>query len=196
MFTGIIEETGYIEMLRKGGHTSQLTIHAQKILGGMAVGDSIAVNGCCLTVASFNQNYFTADVMNETWRRTALAQLKRGDFVNLERALPVNGRFGGHIVTGHVDGTGTIRAITRDSNSIWYRIEFSKDLRPYIVEKGSIAIDGISLTVARVSRTDFSVSIIPHTFEETILKNKRTGQMVNLENDLIGKYVLNFLQPR
>lgn len=195
MFTGIVEEIGQIEKIQKSSHSSKLTVRASKIFDDVKMGDSIAVNGICLTVTDFNNTQFTVDVMNETWKRTTLSQLERGKFVNLERALAVNGRFGGHIVTGHIDGIGTIKAITKDSNAVWYRIETSKNLLSCIVEKGSIAIDGISLTIAKVSKNDFSVSVIPHTLDQTILKTKKIHDMVNLENDVIGKYIKKFLEP-
>ena len=157
------------------------------------MGDSIAVNGICLTVTDFNDKFFTVDVMNETWSRTSLERLKQGDGVNLERAMAANGRFGGHIVTGHIDGTGRITSVRRDGNAVWYQIQPSPEIIEFIVEKGSVSIDGISLTVAKVSPKDFSVSVIPHTLEQTILKNKRVNDIVNLENDMIGKYVKKFL---
>lgn len=194
MFTGIIEEIGQIERVRKDSHISKITIRADKIMEDMHLGDSIAVNGICLTVTEFSGSLFTVDVMNETWNRTALYGLGRGSFVNLERALSLTSRLGGHIVSGHIDGTGVIRAMTRDSNAVWYRIETTGEILGGIVEKGSIAIDGISLTVAKVGKKDFSVSVIPHTLEQTVLKNKRIGDKVNLENDVIGKYVKRFLE--
>ena len=157
------------------------------------MGDSIAVNGICLTVTDFNDKFFTVDVMNETWSRTSLERLKQGDGVNLERAMAANGRFGGHIVTGHIDGTGRITSVRRDGNAVWYQIQASSEIIEFIVEKGSVSIDGISLTVAKVSPRDFSVSVIPHTLEQTVLKSKRVNDIVNLENDMIGKYVKKFL---
>ncbi len=191
MFTGIIEEIGKVKKIQRGS-SCRLTVKASKILEDVHLGDSIAVNGICLTVTDFNQHFFTVDVMNETWSRTSLEQLKHESPVNLERAMPANGRFGGHIVTGHIDGTGKITAVRRDNNAVWYQIQASPVILSLIVEKGSIAIDGISLTVAKVSETDFSVSVIPHTLEQTILKNKQVGTIVNLENDIIGKYVQKF----
>ena len=157
------------------------------------MGDSIAVNGICLTVTQSNQQIFTVDVMKETWSRTSLDQLKSGSCVNLERAMPANGRFGGHIVTGHVDGIGRITSIRRDHNAVWYQISTVPKILSLIVEKGSVAVDGISLTVAKVSATDFSVSVIPHTLEQTILKEKTVNDTVNLENDMVGKYIQKFL---
>lgn len=189
MFTGIIEEIGKVERIQKDSRNCKLSIKASKILTDIHLGDSIAVNGICLTVAHFNHQSFTVDVMNETWSRTALTLLKHGSEVNLERALSVNGRLGGHVVTGHIDGTGKISSIKKDDNAVWYQINTQKEILDLIVEKGSITIDGISLTVAKVSKLNFSVSVIPHTLEQTILKSKQVGSTVNLENDILGKYV-------
>ena len=189
MFTGIIEEIGKVERIQKDSRNCKLSIKASKILTDIHLGDSIAVNGICLTVTHFNHQAFTVDVMNETWGRTALTLLKHGSEVNLERALSVNGRLGGHIVTGHIDGTGKISSIKKDDNAVWYQINTQKEILDLIVEKGSITIDGISLTVAKVSKLNFSVSVIPHTLEQTILKSKQVGSTVNLENDILGKYV-------
>ena len=189
MFTGIIEEIGKVERIQKDTFNCKLSIKASKILEDIHLGDSIAVNGICLTVTCFTEQSFIVDVMNETWNRTTLNLLKHGSLVNLERAMPVNGRFGGHIVTGHIDGTGRISSMRRDKNAIWYQINTKREILSLIVEKGSVTIDGISLTVAKVSKIDFSVSVIPHTLEQTTLKNKQVGDMVNLENDILGKYV-------
>lgn len=193
MFTGIIEEIGKVVKIQKNSRSSLLSINASKVLEDVGLGDSIAVNGICLTVTDYNDQLFTVDVMNETWSRTSLDKLKPGSYVNLERAVAANGRFGGHIVTGHIDGTGRIKSIRRDDNAVWYQITADKNILSLIVEKGSIAIDGISLTVAKVSQSDFSVSIIPHTLGQTILKNKQVNDLVNLENDMIGKYIQKFL---
>ena len=192
MFTGIVEEIGTVKKIARG-QKAYLEIQADKIFSDIHIGDSIAVNGVCLTVTGFSGKVFTADVMNETFRRSSLGSLKTGSHVNLERAMSANGRFGGHIVSGHIDGTGKITNIKKDGNAVWYKISASENIIKYTVEKGSIAIDGISLTVARVERDNFSVSIIPHTSEETILSEKKTGDTVNLENDIIGKYVERFL---
>lgn len=192
MFTGIVEEIGTVKKIARG-QKAYLEIQADKIFSDIHIGDSIAVNGVCLTVTSFSGKIFTADVMNETFSRSSLGSLKAGSHVNLERAMPANGRFGGHIVSGHIDGTGKIINIKKDGNAVWYKISADKNIIKYTVEKGSIAIDGISLTVARVERDNFSVSIIPHTSEETILSEKKLGDTVNLENDIIGKYVERFL---
>ena len=189
MFTGIVEEIGTIQGIRRGVHSSSLTIQGNMIFDDLKLGDSVAVNGVCLTVADHSKNTFTADVMHETLNRSSIGELKAGSHVNLERAMPANGRFGGHIVTGHIDGTGTITEIKKDDNAILYTVKAPDKIMKYIVEKGSIAIDGISLTVAAVTSERFSVSIIPHTSKSTILSEKSVGDTVNLENDVIGKYI-------
>lgn len=194
VFTGIIEETGRVLKIQKGTHSAVLTIEAKEILKDVKVGDSIAVNGVCLTVTSYGKQSFTADVMHETINRCAFCELKVGNRVNLERAMPANGRFGGHIVAGHVDGVGRIVSIRSDENAIWYTIQASPSIMRYIVEKGSIAIDGISLTVATVCEDRFAISAIPHTVKMTVLQERKTGDLVNLENDVVGKYVERFLQ--
>lgn len=193
MFTGIIEEKGRIVSIKRGMKSSVLQIAGNKIFGDLKIGDSVAVNGVCLTVTSMSNGSFTADVMSETLDRSSLGALKANSPVNLERAMAADGRFGGHIVSGHIDGTGTISKIEKDDNAVWYTIKAPEKLMRYIVEKGSIAIDGISLTVAKTSREEFSVSIIPHTIQETILDTKGVGSIVNLENDVVGKYIERFL---
>ena len=195
MFTGIVEETGIVDRISHGANSAVLFIKAEKVLGGTLTGDSIAVNGVCLTVTSINGSIFSADVMHETLNRSSLAALKSGSRVNLERAMQMGGRFGGHIVSGHIDGTGRIISIRKDDNAIWYQISASPQILRYIVEKGSITVDGISLTVARVDDSSFSISAIPHTVAVTILSDKREGDAVNLENDIIGKYVEKLMQP-
>lgn len=189
MFTGIIEETGRILRVQRGAKSAALTIQGEKILTDLHLGDSIAVNGVCLTATSRTAAEFTADVMHETLNRSSLGALRSGSRVNLERAMPADGRFGGHIVTGHIDGTGIIRSIENDGVAVWYTISAPDGIMRYIVEKGSVAIDGISLTVARVSGGCFSVSVIPHTISNTVLPEKKAGGIVNLENDIIGKYI-------
>lgn len=196
MFTGIIEETGTLERIRRGRDSAVLRIRACKVLTDVKPGDSIAVNGVCLTVTSFDTVGFTADVMHETLNRSSLGALQPGSRVNLERAMPANGRFGGHIVAGHVDGTGQVIQIRKDDNAVWYTISAQPEVLRYVVEKGSIAIDGISLTVASVSAADFSVSVIPHTVAVTNLGDRRAGDMVNLENDMVGKYIEKFMLNR
>lgn len=198
MFTGIIEETGTIGNIKKGSVSAVLRISCSKVLEDVHLGDSIAVNGVCLTVTSFDSSGFTADVMHETLNRSSLGALKPGSPVNLERAMAAGGRFGGHIVSGHIDGTGTIKKLEKDENAVWFYISCSDSLLRYIIEKGSITIDGISLTVAKLHSDGFSVSIIPHTLAQTILAFKKPGDIVNLENDCIGKYVerlMNFPAP-
>ena len=193
MFTGIVEELGTIQHIARGQHSAVLTIQAKTVLEHTKLGDSIAVNGICLTVTKLASDRFSADVMHETLNRSALAQLSVGSPVNLERAMAADGRFGGHIVAGHVDGVGRITNIRRDDNAIWYTVQTQPALLRYVVEKGSITIDGISLTVAKVEEEEFQVSVIPHTGEETTLLGKVPGDSVNLENDVIGKYVERLL---
>lgn len=193
MFTGIVEEIGTVASIRKGTASAVLSIRASVVLEGTKVGDSIAVNGICLTVTGIHGDTFTADVMAETLRRSSLGSLGIGAKVNLERAMAADGRFGGHIVSGHIDGTGTIASIRPEDNAVWVEIQTPSALLRYIVEKGSIAIDGISLTVAGLTEHSFSVSLIPHTGGETTLLLKKPGDLVNLENDIVGKYIERFL---
>lgn len=189
MFTGIVEELGTIRSIKKGDKSSKLVIEAKVVLDDSKIGDSIAVNGVCLTVTQLGQNEYEADVMAETIHRSTLGNLSIGAKVNLERAMAANGRFGGHIVSGHIDGTGNISGIQKEDNAIWYTIKAEEALLRYIVEKGSITIDGISLTVAYVDKTCFKVSIIPHTQMVTNLGCRKIGDDVNLECDIIGKYI-------
>ena len=196
MFTGIIEELGTVIKLDQQGVSARITIEAGKVLENTKLGDSIAVNGVCLTVTDLGKSTFCADVMAETLRRSSLGVLKKGSKVNLERAMAADGRFGGHIVSGHIDGTGEIAKISPEGTAVWYTIEAPESILDGIVEKGSIAIDGISLTVAAVTEHDFSVSIIPHTGANTTLSLKKQGDIVNLENDVVGKYVQKFLSKK
>lgn len=189
MFTGIIEELGSIKNISIQGTSGQIAIKADKVLEGTKIGDSIAVNGICLTVTSLQKEGFTADIMAETVRRSSLKNARKGDMVNLERAMAADGRFGGHIVSGHIDGTGKITSYRKEENAVWVTVETTEKILQLIMEKGSICIDGISLTVASVSDSDFQVSVIPHTGEETTLLKKKQGDMVNLENDVVGKYI-------
>ena len=189
MFTGIIEEQGQIRSVSLGGNSGKISVRAEKVLEGTKVGDSIAVNGVCLTVVLLQKDGFTADVMAETVRRSNLGHLRPGDKVNLERAMAAGGRFGGHIVSGHIDGTGTIVSLRKEENAVWVGIRAEPEIMRLVIEKGSICIDGISLTVAAVGTDNFQVSVIPHTGEETTLLKKQQGEMVNLENDIVGKYV-------
>lgn len=193
MFTGIVEEMGKIVRVEKGAKSSRLTVSGDKIFSDLKLGDSVATNGVCLTVTSFSKGIFTADVMNETLKRSNLGELRQGSMVNLERAMIANGRFGGHIVSGHIDGTGVITKVEQDDIAVWYTIRADRKIMKYIIEKGSVAIDGISLTIAKVTDNDFSVSLIPHTAKETVLGYKKTGDTVNLENDVVGKYIEHFL---
>ena len=189
MFTGIVEEKGKIKRLDISGSSGKVEIACSRVLEETKMGDSIAVNGICLTVTSMTDSSFTADVMAETVRRSSLSGLGAGSEVNLERAMAADGRFGGHIVSGHIDGTGSIVSMSREENAVWIRIAAEPSILRYIVEKGSVCIDGISLTVASVDSLGFEVSIIPHTLSETTLGSKKSGDAVNLENDIVGKYV-------
>ncbi|QEK01591.1 riboflavin synthase [Treponema phagedenis] len=195
MFTGIVEEVGTIKQITRGTHSAVLTIEAKLVLDDLKIGDSVAVNGICLTATACSPQGFTADVMHETLNRSALAGLRQGSRINLERAMPANGRFGGHIVSGHVDGVGKILQITRDDTAAWYSIQTAPSILRYIVEKSSITIDGISLTVASTSADSFSISAIPHTIAVTTLSERHIGDSVNLETDIIGKYVEKLLFP-
>ncbi len=192
MFTGIIEETGYVRNIKRGAKSVSFSISCMKILDDLKTGDSVATNGVCLTVTAISNSSFSADIMNETLSRSSLGSLNIGSRVNLERAMPVNGRFGGHIVSGHIDGIGKVTSITKDDIAVWYCIKTIPKIMQYVIEKGSIAIDGISLTVAKVTQDSFSVSVIPHTLQETTLSDKNVGSIVNLENDIIGKYIEKF----
>jgi riboflavin synthase len=189
MFTGLIEEIGVLKSIKKGAHSAVLTIGASEVLKDSKAGDSIAVNGVCLTATSITSSAFTADVMHETLDRSALSTLSSGSKVNLERAMAAGGRFGGHIVSGHIDGVGVVSNITKDDNAIWYHIDADCDIMKYVVLKGSIAIDGISLTVAKVDSTSFAISAIPHSVAHTTLSDRKVGDKVNLETDIIGRYV-------
>ena len=196
MFTGLVEEVGTICGIQKNTKSCVLEISASKVLEGTKIGDSIALNGVCLTVTTRKKTSYTVDVMAETMNRSTLGKLKVGDGVNLERAMPADGRFGGHIVSGHIDGTGVICEILPEDNAVWYKVKANSSILRYIVEKGSITIDGISLTVAKITDQDFSVSVIPHTREVTALVHRKVGDAVNLECDIIGKYIEKLLIPK
>ncbi len=196
MFTGIIEEIGRIRSVKKGPEWIEMEISASKIMEGVRLGDSIAVNGTCLTVTRFDENGFAVDVMPETVAKTALKQLSPGSAVNLERAMAAGDRFGGHFVSGHVDGVGTITSRKPFGNAVVFEVETPQDVLKYILPKGSVAIDGISLTVVDLSDKGFSVSIIPHTLKETILQYKKVNDPVNLEADMMAKYIERFLSAR
>lgn len=193
MFTGIIEEVGTVRRVLPGARAGSLAVAARDVLSDARIGDSIAVNGVCLTVTSFGSDGFTADVMPETLSRSNLGRLRAGDSVNLERAMPANGRFGGHIVSGHIDGVGEVAEMRADGNAVRMRIRASEEICALVVEKGSVAIDGVSLTVTDVAACDFGVSIIPHTGTATTLLGKHAGDAVNIENDIVGKYVEKLL---
>jgi len=192
MFTGIIEELGVMKNIHKQGNTLKMTIQAQKILKDVNLGDSIAINGVCLTVTDFTDKLFEVDVMPETFKSTSLSSLKEGSIVNLERAMAANGRFGGHFVTGHVDGVGHIVRKTPKENAIYIEIAVPENFEHLTLLKGSIAIDGTSLTIFGLEGNHVTVSIIPHTAQETVLGRKRAGDMVNIEFDMIAKYLHRF----
>lgn len=196
MFTGIIEEIGMIEEVLAQNKSMQLTITAHKVLEDVRLGDSIAVNGVCLTVTSFTSERFTVDVMPETFRDTSLSRLSRGSKVNLERAMAANGRFGGHFVSGHIDGVGVITGKKRVENALYIDIQYSAELSPYLMPKGSAALDGTSLTLFYVSEKELTISLIPHTQEETILAEKAIGDLVNIECDMLAKYVERMLSRK
>ncbi|MFA5528064.1 MAG: riboflavin synthase [Peptostreptococcales bacterium] len=189
MFTGLIEEIGIVDKVIQGAKSAKITIKAHKVLEGIKLGDSISTNGVCLTVTSFSKDKFDVDVMPETMRRSNLENIRSGSKVNLERAVRVGDRLGGHIVSGHIDGVGLIKAIEEEDNATWITLEASPSIMKYIINKGSIAVDGTSLTVAYVDDSTLKVSIIPLTKGETTLLSKKVGEEVNLECDMIGKYV-------
>jgi riboflavin synthase len=194
MFTGIIEELGKIEQVKTVKDSQQLTINATEIMKDIRLGDSIAVNGVCLTVTNFTDKVFTVDVMPETYSTTSLAFVKVGAIVNLERAIAVGGRLGGHFVTGHVDGVGTIIEINKNNNAINYQIKLPQELLKLCLFKGSIAIDGTSLTIFAIDDNSIRLSLIPHTVKNTVLGTRVIGDIVNIECDMLGKYVLQLLQ--
>lgn len=196
MFTGIVEEKGTIQNIHTQGSTLLLKISAEKVLADVKLGDSIAVNGVCLTVTEFSKSTFAVDVMPETFHATSLALLKPGSKVNLERAMAANGRFGGHFVTGHVDGTGTILSIKNQENAVYVEISIPENGTSYVMPKGSIAVDGTSLTIFFVTKNSITVSLIPHTRGETILGDKRVGEKVNLEFDMLMKYVHSMMEKK
>ena len=189
MFTGIIEETGRVKTVTN----NKITILAKTVLEGTQVGDSISVNGVCLTVTSFGSDYFEADVSPETLRVTALSELKTGSYVNLERAVQAGARLGGHIVSGHIDGVGRGKFVRKNGDFYNIGIELPSELTKYVAKKGSIAVNGISLTVADIEENGVSIAVIPHTFENTNLKDFKVGDFVNIETDILAKYVEKFL---
>ncbi len=193
MFTGLVEELGRIKKIMSTARSVRLTVGARQVLSDVKIGDSIAVNGACLTVVEYGAGYFTADVMPETVKQTGLKDLKLGSAVNLERTLRVGDRLGGHIVSGHIDGIGTVSALSKDDIAVILTIESTPDVLKYIVKKGSIAVDGISLTVVDCTSKQFRVSLIPHTYAVTALAEKHVGSLVNLETDILGRYVEKLL---
>jgi len=194
MFTGLIEDLGEIVQMGKKENSFQLTVASHFSLDTQDIGASISVDGVCLTVVKLDKQKFTVEVSPETLGRTTLQKRKRGDFVNLERALRISDRLGGHLVTGHIDGVGTIKSIDKKENSLVVSIEVSKGISPYLIEKGSVCLDGISLTINKVAGNTFSVNIIPHTAQITTIGRRKVGDEVNIETDLIGKYVEKFLK--
>ena len=196
MFTGLVAELGSVERLAEGEDTCRLSVRARKVLGGLKVGDSVAVNGVCLTVTDLRSNGFTADVMPETVRRTTMHGLRPGDRGNLERALRLADGLDGHIVQGHVEGVGTVTKVRPEGNALVYTIAAPAELTPYIVEKGSVTVDGVSLTVIQAGDTEFGVSLIPHTAAQTTLGYKKPGDTVNLETDILARYIGRFLSRR
>lgn len=197
MFTGLIEEVGVLRGVSTGGEVMVLKIGASVIMDDLKIGDSVSVNGVCLTATTVGDHTFTVDVMPQTYRNTNLKELRAGSKMNLERAMASGGRFGGHIVQGHADGTGVIKSVKRDQNAVVFEVSPDhKSLFKYIIPKGSITIDGISLTVVNTSASSFTVSIIPHTLGETVLEHKRGGDSVNIECDVLGKYVDHLLHYR
>ena len=196
MFTGLVEEIGTVRSIQQGAKSIKLTVSAKKIMDDVKLGDSISTNGICLTVTAFDANGFSADVMPETMRRSNLGDQKTGSRVNLERALRVGDRLGGHMVSGHIDGVGKLVGFEKEDNAIWVSISAPKEILKYVIEKGSIAIDGISLTVAYVDDKIFKVSIIPLTQEDTTLTSKKAGDKINLECDMTAKYIEKFMFHR
>lgn len=195
MFTGLVEEVGKVRSVVSGDSDATLVIEAPAVCGDLAVGDSIAVNGVCLTATAVDNGRFTAIASGETLQRTTLGRLQAGDGVNLERALRLSDRLGGHLVTGHVDGVGHVREIVEEGSSVRMTFELPARLKRYVVEKGSIAVDGVSLTVAEVTPTGCRVVVIPHTLTHTTLGARRIGDPVNIEADLLAKYVERLLEP-
>ena len=194
MFTGIIEEIGTVLNLSKDNNAAKIKIKAEKIFEDINIGDSISVNGLCLTVSTIDKNTFTADIMPVSLEKSNLKSFYFGDKVNLERALKLKSRIGGHFISGHIDNTGEIIYLKRKDHSLLIEIVVSDNMKKFIIPEGSIAINGISLTIAQITSKGFIVSIVPHTLRETTLSSVKIGHIVNLEVDMIGKYVYNFLQ--
>ncbi|APQ76418.1 riboflavin synthase [Clostridium botulinum] len=193
LFTGIVEEVGRILKIEEGKDFLHITIEGSKVLNPLNLGESVAVNGVCLTVTSFNSNSFTADVMTETLNKSSLGTLSKGSLVNLERAVTLNKPLGGHIVSGHIDGTGEIINMKKEGIATLLEIKSKENLLKYMIPKGSVALDGVSLTLVDIKEKSFTVSLIPHTKEETILVNKNIGDIINIECDVLGKYIYKFM---
>lgn len=193
MFTGIVEEIGRVQRVQQSGESIVMEINASKVLEDVQLGDSISINGVCLTVTSYSDSIFSVDIMPETFRATGLRELSPNDRVNLERAMAANGRFGGHFVSGHVDGIGEIVQIEQVDNAWYYDLKISPELMVYFVEKGSVSVDGTSLTVFKLTDSLLTISLIPHTVVATVLGGKRVGDTVNIECDMLGKYIMKYL---
>jgi riboflavin synthase len=193
MFTGLVEELGKVRAVARGAHSIRLSLGGEKVLSDVKIGDSIAVDGACLTVVEFSSNNFTVDVMPETYDRTTLSSRKLGDSVNLERTLRVGDRLGGHMVSGHVDAVGTLVSVTPRDNANILRVQFPANLGPFVIPQGSVAVDGVSLTVVDCGNDWFEVSLIPHTWQVTVLSQKKAGDKVNVETDVLGKYIYRML---
>lgn len=197
MFTGIIEEKGIIKQINHVSEKSiQMTIGSSNVLSDMNIGDSISVNGICLTVTGYTGTSFQVDVMPETINATSLKALAEGSNVNLERSMPADGRFGGHFVSGHVDGVGTIVRKEKQENAIYYDVKIPDELTGYFIMKGSVAVDGVSLTIFGINSNTFTISLIPHTVSETVLGDKSENDIVNIECDMLAKYVKNMLNQQ
>lgn len=192
MFTGIIEEVGTVKSVTKGARSFSMSVTADVVTSDIRTGDSICTNGVCLTVTESGKDFFTVDIMPETMEKTRLGILKPGSRVNLERALQLSSRLGGHLVSGHIDGTGVVSSVRKDDNAIWLTIKADQRIMRYIIEKGSVALDGISLTVVNATGISFEVSLIPHTMSVTTLKDCRPGDILNIECDLVAKYIERF----
>ena len=193
MFTGLVEDLGKVRAGSRGAHSIRLTVGAEKVLADVKIGDSIAVDGACLTVVEYDSRNFTVDIMPETYDRTTLSSRKPGESVNLERTLRVGDRLGGHIVSGHVDATGTIVLVTPRDNANILRIQIPASLGAFVIPQGSVAVDGVSLTIVDCGDDWFEVSLIPHTWDVTVLSRKQAGDRVNVETDVLGKYVHRLL---
>lgn len=193
MFTGIVEEVGLLKEIVTSRQSMTLRINCSLLIDDLKIGDSVAVNGICLTVKEFAREHFSVDVMPETMRKTGLSKLRKGDRVNLERALLLQQRLGGHLVSGHIDGVGIVKNKSREGNAIWLSIETSNEISRYLIEKGSVTVDGVSLTIAKLDSTSFQVSLIPVTASTTTLGEKRIGDWLNVECDILGKYLEKYL---